>query len=377
MKIADVKVTRYRNTKGMADFNVGSEALIVDVLTDQGLSGRGFMRAGISRYGGLGDVAATLISRNLKNMVVGQDPLLTEKVWESMYRGYAGVSHIGRRGLITQCMAAIDTAMWDLKGKAMGVPVASLLGGRKECIPTYANTAHQLPVNELAAMAAKYAKNGHRAVKIRGSSTAVSLDEATARVKAVREAVGPDVKLMVDVNGTWDVDTAIQMLKRWERYDIYWLEEPVPPEDIPGYVAVKARAGKTYIVGGEQHVGVFEFRELLENKAVDIVQPDAHTTGGLTEWLKIYNLATAFNVPVSPHALQVIHLHPAAALSNAMWIEYFMADNPLDDFLGHLFKGPKIREMTNENGVFLLPPDAPGFGIELDEAFAERTRVKD
>ena len=103
-------------------------------------------------------------------------------------------------------------------------------------------------------------KQGHTALKIRGSATYVSLDEATERVKHVREAIGPNVKLMVDVNGTWDVDTAIQQLKRWERYDVYWLEEPVPPDDIPGYVRIRQRAGRTYIVGGEQHVGVPEFR---------------------------------------------------------------------------------------------------------------------
>ncbi|MDP2949381.1 MAG: enolase C-terminal domain-like protein, partial [Chloroflexota bacterium] len=99
--------------------------------------------------------------------------------------------------------------------------------------------------------------------------------------------------------------------------------------------------------------------------------------GGITEWLRISNLARAFNVPVSPHALQVIHIHMAAALSNIMWIEYFMPDNPLDDFMGHLFKQPKLRETKTSEGVFLLPPEQPGLGIELDEAFAAQTLVKE
>ncbi len=377
MKITDVTVNRYGQMREVADFAVGSEILAVQVHTDEGITGFGFTSAGVSRYGPIGDIAATLIRRNLKNMIVGENPLLIEQIWNHMYGGYGGVSRLGRHGLVLHCMAAIDFALWDLKGKSLNVPVSDLLGGQRQRIPTYANTAHQLPPDELAEKAAEYVKNGHKAVKIRGSATAVSLEEATARVKAVREAVGPDIKLMVDVNGTWDVDTAIQQLKRWEPYDVYWLEEPVPPEDIPGYASVRRRAGQTYIVGGEQHAGVPEFRELLHHKAVDIVQPDAHTTGGITAWLKIASLATANNCPISPHALQVIHIHMAAALPNILWIEYFMADNPLSDFQHQLFKEPRIQEVKTDEGVFLLPPTRPGLGIELDEDVAERTLIKE
>jgi L-alanine-DL-glutamate epimerase-like enolase superfamily enzyme len=190
--------------------------------------------------------------------------------------------------------------------------VSALVGGRRGRVATYANCAHHLPPDKLAEKAAGYVKQGHTALKIRGSATYVSLHEATERVKHVREAIGPDVKLMVDVNGTWDVDTAIQQLKRWERYDVYWLEEPVPPDDIPGYVRVRQRAGRTYIVGGEQHVGVMEFRQLIEQGAVDIVQPNAAITGGITDWLRIHALATLSSVPVSPWNLQMVHIHLAA-----------------------------------------------------------------
>jgi len=205
----------------------------------------------------------------------------------------------------------------------------------------------------------------------------VSPREATERVKQVREAIGPDVKLMVDVNGTWDVDTAIQQLKAWERYDVYWLEEPVPPEDITGYVRVRQRAGRTYIVGGEQHVGVQEFRQLIERGAVDIVQPNAAITGGITDWLRIHALATAASVPVSPWDLQRVHIHMAAGLPNVKWIEYFMADNPLMAFQIRLFKGPILQEERTEDGIFLLPPTAPGLGLELDKVVAEECLVRE
>jgi L-alanine-DL-glutamate epimerase-like enolase superfamily enzyme len=257
----------------------------------------------------------------------------------------------------------------------LNAPVSALFGGRRNRVPTYANCAHHLSPDKLAAKAAEYVKRGHTALKIRGSF--VSPREATERVKHVREAVGPDIKLMVDVNGTWDVDTAIEQLKRWERYDVYWLEEPVPPDDIPGYVRVRRRAGHTFIAGGEQHVGVMEFRQLIEEGAVDIVQPNAAITGGITDWLRIHALATLSSVPVSPWNLQAIHLHLAAGLPNVKWIEYFMADNPLLEFQSRLFKGPIVREEATEDGIVLVPPDGPGLGLVLDEAVAAASLISD
>jgi L-alanine-DL-glutamate epimerase-like enolase superfamily enzyme len=375
MKITEVTVRRYAEEHDHAGEPAGREVLTVTVHTDAGITGMGFVSQMSSRSGSVGDLYAALLRRNLKNIVVGENPLHTEQVWRRMY---AGVGRLGRsRGMIMSAMAAIDCALWDIKGKQLGVPVSDLLGGRRERIPTYANNAQHLPPDKLAAKAVEYVQKGHTALKIRGNALFVTLKEATARVVAVREAVGPDVKLMVDVNGTWDADTAIQQLKAWERYDVYWLEEPVPPEDVPGYVRVRQRAGRTYIVGGEQHAGVHEFRQLIEQGAVDIVQPDANVTGGITDWLRIYNLATAANVVVSPHALQWIHIHMAAALPNVKWIEYFMADNELFDFQVKLFKGPRIEESREEDGVFLLPPVAPGLGLELDEAEAERCLVEE
>ena len=369
MKITDVTVKRYSASREARADAAGIQ--IVEVHTDGGVTGTGFvsMASGGSAQG---DVIATLIRRTLKPVLVGQDPLLTDDLWRRMYEA---VPRRGGDGIVRFCIAAIDFALWDLKGKRLGAPVSALLGARRTRVPTYANCAHHLPPDALAAKAAEYVKRGHRALKIRGSATYVSLDEATARVKHVREAIGPDVKLMVDVNGTWDVDTAIQQLKRWERYDVYWLEEPVPPDDIPGYVRIRERAGRTYIVGGEQHVGVPEFRQLIERKAVDIVQPNAAITGGITDWLRIHALATLASVPVSPWNLQMVHIHMAAGLPNVKWIEYFMADNPLLEYQSRLFKGPVLREESTDDGIVLIPPDGPGLGLELDEAVAAASLV--
>ena len=369
MKITDVTVKRYSASKDAGAYGGGIQ--IVEVHTDGGVTGTGF----VSASSATGDLLATVIRRHLKNVITGGDPLLTEDLWRRMYE--EAVPRRGGDGIVRMGLAAVDFALWDIKGKLLNAPVSALLGGSRARVPTYANCAHHLPPDKLAEKAALYVKEGHRALKIRGSATYVSLDEATERVKHVREAIGPDVKLMVDVNGTWDVDTAIQQLKRWERYDVYWLEEPVPPHDIPGYVRIRQRAGRTYIVGGEQHVGVAEFRQLIEQGAVDIVQPNAAITGGITDWLRIHALATLASVPVSPWNLQMIHIHLAAGLPNVKWIEYFMADNPLLEFQGRLFAGPVLREEKTADGVFLLPPGGPGLGLALDEAVASASLVRE
>jgi L-rhamnonate dehydratase len=366
VKITDVTVGRYSVARDARAY--AGDIHLVQVHTDGGVTGLGFVTAANATS----DLAATLVRRTLRAAVIGEDPLLTEDLWRRMHEA---VPRRGGEGLVRACMAGVDFALWDIKGKLLNVPVSTLLGGRRARVPTYANCAHGLPPDQLAAKAAEYVQRGHTALKIRGSF--VSVAEAGARVQAVREAIGPDVKLMVDVNGTWDVDTAIEQLKRWERYDVYWLEEPVPPDDIPGYARVRRRAGRTYIVGGEQHVGVLEFRQLIEQGAVDVVQPNAAITGGITDWLRIHALATLSSVPVSPWNLQMVHVHLAAGLPNVKWIEYFMADNPLLEFQSRLFTGPVLREERTPEGVFLLPPEGPGLGLALDEAVAAASLVRE
>jgi L-rhamnonate dehydratase len=375
LNITDLTVKRYADHAPVADLAAGREVVVVTLHTDAGITGTGFTNAAVSRSGSAGDLVAALLRRQLRDVIIGQNPFLNELLWQRMYQAVA--VRLGRRGMVMGCLAAIDFAVWDLKGKALGVPVWELLGGHRERIPTYVNAGHQLPADQLAARCAEYVSRGHTAIKIRGSASAVSLPEANRRVAAVREAIGLDVKLMVDVNGTWDVPTAIHQLHAWQPYDVYWLEEPVPPDDVTGYVRVRQKAGATFIAGGEQHVGVGEFRALICEGAIDFAQPNAAATGGITDWLKIYHLATAFSVPVSPWNLQPIHIHLAAALPNVRWIEYFLADNPLYDFQTRLWQGPVIHETRDESGVYLVPPTEPGLGLALDEAEAERTLVKE
>ncbi len=367
MKITKIKADRYRGEETSAYV---AEVLVVSVYTDSDLIGIGFASAPPRT----GQIFQQIIEDALAPMVIGLDPQLTSNIWDRLYR--EAIPRRGMEGMARVCMAAIDVALWDIKGKALNIPISQLFGGHRDLIPTYANCAHHLPLDELAERAASYVAKGHKALKIRGTRGFVTPREASDRVREVRAAIGDDIKLMVDVNGSWDVDTAISQLKDWEPYNVYWLEEPVQPDDIPGYALIKKRAGSTYIVGGEQHAGLDEFSALVEHGDVDIVQPNALITGGITDFLRVHAYATSKGIPVSPWDLQAVHIHMAAGLPNVKWIEYFMPDNALLDLQNSLFVGPGADEVVTEDGVFLRAPQAPGLGLVLDQEVADRARVR-
>ncbi len=367
MKIRGIQAKRYKGDEGSAYV---AEVLVVSVHTDSEIVGIGFASAPPNT----GAVFQQIIENALSPHVLERDPQHTSEIWERMYRD--AVPRRGTEGIVRVCMAAIDMALWDIKGKALNVPVSHLLGGQRDLIPTYANCAHHMPPDALAARAAEYVAKGHKAMKIRGTRGFVTPEEATDRVREVRAAIGDDIKLMVDVNGSWDVDTAISQLKDWEPFNVYWLEEPVQPDDIPGYARIKERAGGTYIVGGEQHAGLMEFRALLEHGHIDIAQPNAMVTGGITDFLRIHAFATAKGIPVSPWNLQAVHIHMAAGLPNIKWIEYFMPDNALLDIQNRLFVGLGADEVVTDDGVYLRAPRAPGLGLVLDEDVADRALIR-
>ncbi len=375
MKIVDVKASRYTEATDQVDIGAGYEVVVTEVHTDEGITGMSYIPLNIHPSGGIGDLCALLINRNFNNLIRGEDAFATAKIWDLLYRHS---TRWGRRGIPLQCISLIDMALWDVKAKALGVPVYKLLGGPiRERIPCYANTAHHLGPDELAERAISYVKQGFKAIKIRGAAHLVTNDEATARVKAVREAIGPDIKLMVDVNGTWDVETAIRMLKLWEPYHIYWLEEPVHPDDTWGFVQVHkvARALGNYIATGEQHGTLYDFRELIDADAVDVIEPDSAYCGGITEFLRIIDLARSYSVMVSPHVLQHMHMHLVATFLETMWVEFFMVDNELMNFILRLFPEPK-EALQHQDGMLALPT-APGFGLKLDPELAARCKVTD
>lgn len=373
MKITNVIAKRYKKMKksDMAHAE-GHEIIIVRIETDSDYLGVSFIGTPIFQHGEVGDVLVKIITRNLKNIILGENPLHTEYLWNKMYDA---PWRVGMRGFILDCIAAIDFALWDIKAKVAKTPISNLFGGKKESILTYANLGQQLSPEETARKAEEYVNKGHKAIKVRAGLSAVSLKEATKRIAAVREAVGLDVKLLVDIGASWDVSTAIDMLKKWQRYNIYWLEEPVVPEDVDGYKLVRSHAGDTFIAGGEQNAKFNDFKLLIEKNAIDIAQPNASCTGGITSWLKIYNYLTSQGIPISPWNLQQIHVPLALGLPNVKWIEYFTPDR--ETFQNTLLQGPIFKELKQDDGIHLVGSDSLGLGLELNEGFAERHEVED
>ena len=264
-------------------------AMVVEIETDNGLVGWG------ECYGPARMTAAVVGS--VTPWLVGEDPLRTDHLWQMIY---ARLRDHGQKGVVIQGLSGIDIALWDLKGKHFGVPVHRLLGGplRTE-VKAYATGLYRRksgnPAKYLAEEAASYVADGFSAVKLK-----VGVEEDAAMTHAVRDAIGDDIALMIDANHAYDAVAAIRLGRMIEHHDIGWFEEPVPPEDIAGYRAVKA-AIAIPVAGGECEFTRFGFRDVLTSRAIDIVQPDTCAAGGLTECKKIADMAEAFGVRYNPH----------------------------------------------------------------------------
>ena len=318
---------------------------------------------------GLGPTpVATIVEERLKDLLVGEDPFQTEWLWNRMYSAEGTLTY-GRRGIAIRAISAVDIALWDLKGKALKMPVCRLLGGCRTRVPAYASGGYYeegKTVDDLADEATAYVKQGFKAVKIKVGL--LQLDEDNERVRAVREAVGADVGLMVDTNNAYRPYSAIRAARAFEKYSIEWLEEPVSPDDLSGSARVAA-AVDTPLASGELEYTRYGFRQLIDTEAVDIVQSDANVAGGVTEWIKVAALASANSVPVAPHSSQEVHVHLVAATPSALNVEFF---DPSADIR-------KTEELfaTHLKLVdgYLTVPQTPGFGVELSQKAVEKYRV--
>jgi len=341
-------------------------AVLVRVDTDEGLSGIGEA----AYFGGPPMITKIIIEKELQEYLIGEDPLNIERLWEKMYQ--RSIKH-GRKGAIIASMSGIDIALWDIKAKAAGMPLYKLLGGCYEQIRAYASAgfyAEGKGLKELAEEMASYVREGFTAVKMKIGR--LSQSEDIARVRAVREAIGDDVDLLVDGNNAYTAYQAIKIARRMEEYNIFWFEEPVPAEDIEGSAAVAA-AIDTPVAAGENEFTRYGFRDLILGKAIDIAQPDVTWCGGITEAKKIAAMASAWNIICVPHSFSsaialVANLHFSASIPNSLFQEFDRNYNPLRE---NLLTEP-IR--INKDGYIKLP-DKPGLGVELDESVVRRYRV--
>jgi L-alanine-DL-glutamate epimerase-like enolase superfamily enzyme len=343
--------------------------LIVEVMTDAG-------HVGIGNAALAPRLTKQCIDLYLKPLLAGADPFDVEFLWQHMYRKTMA---FGRKGVGMTAISAVDIALWDILGKATRQPVFRLLGGRtKRAIPVYASRLYSQPLDELAAEARKYLTDGYRAMKLRFGwgpvDGAAGMQKNVDLVRTVREVVGDGVDIMADAYMGWNLDYARRMVPLLEPFNLRWLEEPVIPDDLQGYVALKA-LGRIPIAGGEHGFTQYEFRDLLEARAVDYIQFDTNRVGGITQARKISAMAESFGVPVVPHAGQMHNYHVVMASLNSPMAEYFP---PVDVEVGnelfwYLFNGEPVAK----NGAIDLRDDLPGLGLTINEkALAKFTVIE-
>jgi len=355
-------------------------SLLVSIETDDGLIGWG--EGG--QYGPAEPVASC-INDVLATGLIGKNPLDTGCLWEEMY---ALTRDFGQRGPYIEAISAIDIALWDLKGKHLRLPVYQLLGGSfRDTVPAYATGCYyrgenvldlDISLKELAREAAGYVEAGFSILKIKVGLPRI--EEDLQRLKAIREAIGPRVQLLVDCNHAYNATNAIRMGRHLEEHGVVFFEEPVPPEDLGGYRAVR-QALDLAIAGGENVYTRFGFRDLILNDCIDIAQPNIGVCGGFTEFMNIQAMTSAHGVRVIPHvwgsgvsmaaALHAVatlppmpHTAHPVALQNEPVIEYDRNPNPLRDEL--------IEGGIPFHKGCLHVPDGPGLGININTAVLER-----
>jgi D-galactarolactone cycloisomerase len=345
-------------------------AMLVEIETDAGLTGWG------ECYGPARMTSAVVNS--VASWLVGEDPLRTDVLWQTIY---ARLRDHGQKGVVIQGLSGIDIALWDIKGKHFGVPAHQLLGGaaRKE-VQAYATGLYRRrsgdPLKYLPEEAAGYAAEGFRAAKLK---VGFGIAEDAAVTRAVREAIGPDVALMVDANHAYDAVAAIRLGRLIESHDIGWFEEPVPPEDVAGYCAVKS-ALTIPIAGGECEFTRFGFRDLFATHALDIAQPDTCAAGGLTECKKIADMSEAFGIRYNPFwgtgiaiaaSLQLLAVLPSHTPTSLAPLE------PLLEFdrTEHPIRQAILKEPIEHVSGVVRVPEGPGLGIEIDREALARFAV--
>ena len=324
--------------------------LFAEILTEQGVSGLGFSYS--KRAGGPAQYAH---AREVAEILIGEDPNDIAKLYNKLL--WAGAS-VGRSGVATQALAALDIALYDLKAKRAGLPLAKLLGSYRDSVRTYNTSGGFLnaSIDEVKERASQSLAEGIGGIKIK-----VGLPDSAEdlrRVAAVREHIGPDVPLMVDANQQWDRATALRMGRKLEQFDLVWIEEPLDAYDAEGHAAL-ALALDTPIATGEMLASVAEHERLIATRACDIIQPDAPRVGGITQFLRLATLADQAGLDLAPHFAMEIHLHLAAAYPREPWVEHF-------DWLDPLFN----ERLETREGRMIVP-DRPGLGV----TFSDQARV--
>ncbi len=368
MKIVDVTTTtlHYPNVPAVQDGTLappgpgagGRSHLFAHIKTDEDVEGLGVGQASPG--------SAQLIETILKQILIGQDPFDIERLWSEMFWK---LRTFGNKGIASQALSAVDIGLWDLKAKALGLPLYRLLGAYTDAVPIYGSGGWtNLSEAELVAEMTGYIEQGIRKVKMKVARDYGRAEaEDISRVAAVRKAIGDDVALYIDGNYGYYPKQAIYMAREFEQFQVGWFEEPVLADDSHGLAEVR-RAIDIPVAAGELESYKYRFRELIAGGAVDIAQPDVARVGGVTEWMKVAHLAHSFNLLVAPHAFQLVHLHLACATPNLKAVEYLGVDVACD--LAWYTEIPPQKD-----GMWSPFPDRPGLGLELDPHAVEQWSI--
>lgn len=384
MKITTVRATWVQvpippERQHLSDFGrqPSFDSVIVRIETDAGITGWGEAKAGVASTAACGGLAA-IINLDFAPLLIGQDPRDISRLWDTLYnmprQGFAiAEGHVfpalGRRGLSVSAIAGVDLALWDILGKSLDAPVWRLLGGRRaERMPAYASGGWAGADRIGEQLKGYIEQGGFRAVKMRVGSMDGSVARSAARVRAARQALGPDVGLAADAHGTWTVAEAKAFCRMVEDCDLMWFEEPVTADDKQGQAEVR-RSSSVPISSGESEFTRHDFRELAELRAADVLQPDLAIAGGITEGIRIGAIASAFNLRLAPHLWSgapafAAGLHLSASQSAGFILEYSLGHNPMLHDL--------IEERFPVQDGFVAVPDRPGLGITVKEEFVAR-----
>jgi L-alanine-DL-glutamate epimerase-like enolase superfamily enzyme len=330
--------------------------VVAQIATDEGPRGLGYS---LVFNGGGAEAVHTYLETRLKPALIGEDPLYVERLWEKMFRVDMGIK---KQGVAAYALSALDIGLWDIAGKSAKLPLYKLWGAVNDRIPAYGSGGWaKYSIDDLIAEAQKYAGYGckYYKMKIHHPDPAVN----AGRVAAVKKALGPGVRMMVDVNQGRDVLGNRAQARLLEEFDLLWYEEPVLADDYDGYADV-ARAIRIPIAAGENHYTRWEFKQLLERKALHYAMPDVCRANGFSETLRIGRLAAVHGVPITPHLIHEISIHVVGALANGFLVE-FMDWAPPDLF----------EELPECKDGLIRIPDKPGHGMALHPRALEKYRA--
>jgi L-alanine-DL-glutamate epimerase-like enolase superfamily enzyme len=326
------------------------ELLVLEIMTRGGLTGMGYLQP---LSGGI-ETLDTCLREMIAPKIIGRDATEIEGIWQTLWKS---TYWLGRGGIAVFCLSAVDIALWDIVGKRAGLPLHRLWGNCRADVPIYGSGVWRgLTRDGMIERARQFTAQGLQAIKMQVAHIR-PWREDVANVRAMRDALGPDVEIMIDVNMGWSADTAIQAGHHIDAFDPYWLEEPVVCEDFAGYQRVAA-ALKTRVVGGESHFT----RPFFTTPGTPILQPDP-MRGGLTELRKIAAVADTWGIAIAPHLFHELTVHVLASIPNASWLEYM-------DWNDDLWVTPAVPKAGR-----LAPPERPGHGLAFKPEILRDCRI--